>query len=117
MLKRLFKRLRKAESQAEEPTVNFSLTIEGVEVYAVEGVPTGKVQFCAPGHPCNPLPHCVLVCNLETYVSLAANSDSQRLVALMVQDSLRVLKLRQQAEERRANRARKRQKLQERHAG
>ena len=106
-IRRFLKRFgRKPEPVAEE--VKLSLVIEGVEAYVVEAVPTGAVRFCAPGHPWNPTEENVLVCNLETFVSLAASPDSQRLVAMMVVESLRALRVKKQAEERRARRNLKR---------
>jgi hypothetical protein len=101
--------LLKRRPQAIEPAeTKLSLTIEGVEVYAVEGMPTGAVRFLAPGHPWNPTDTNILVCDLVTYVSLAASPDSQRLVALTVIESLRALRVKERSALRRQRRSERR---------
>jgi hypothetical protein len=100
---------RQKPPQAEEsaePSVR--LMIEGVEVFACDEVPTGKLKFLAPGHEWNPTDRNILVCDLATFVSLAANQDSQRLAGIMVKDALRVLRARAVSEQRRARRKTKR---------
>jgi hypothetical protein len=106
-------RIRRAlfGSAAPEPAPSLTLpglVIEGVEAFVVEGVPTGAVRFCAPGHPWNPTERNILACDLDTYVSLAARPDSQRLVAIMVHDAVRALRLKAEAAERRQRRNAKR---------
>jgi hypothetical protein len=99
---------RPKQADKLEPQAVLSLVIEGVEVFAVETVPTGAVRFCAPGHPLNPTESNIIVCDLATFVSLAANVDSQRLVAMMVREALRALRVKARAAERRGRRSAKR---------
>lgn len=91
-------RLGRCAPAVEPEQASIRLIIEGVEVFAAEAVPIGSVKFCAPGHPWNPTEANILVCNLETYVSLAASADSQRLVAFMVVEALRALRVKERAE-------------------
>lgn len=109
VIRQLFKGLLRRKSiPAEGPRQVLSLVIEGVEVYAVEACPTGLVRFCAPGHPWNPTDNNIIVCDLPTFVSLAASQDSQRLAAFMVKDGLRALRAKERAMDRRLKRKQKR---------
>ena len=112
MLRRFITRIRQmfsapAAVQAEEE-LRLDLIIAGVSVFVVEGVRTGAVKFWEAEHPLNPTEGNMLACDLDTYVSLAARPDSQRLVAHMVNEALLALRVKKRAEYRRERRNAKR---------
>lgn len=88
--------------------VTLALEIQGVPVVVVDHIPTGSVQFWAADHPLNPTDSNIVVCDLDTYVSLNARFESRRLVAFMVRDALRAVELKKKAAERRKRRNTKR---------